>query len=208
MRTLFLARHAHAISNEEVVASGAVPGEGLTPEGVAQARRLAGAIRGEKIDLGVSSELLRTQETLSLALGSRDIATIVVPELDEIDFGGFDGGSLEAYRAWAAAADPAEPAPGGGESRAGAAARYARGVRQVLERSEEAAFVVGHALCIRYVVDAARGLVPAPLMKPIEHVVPYRLDAEEVLAAAALLEEWSRAPVFRPLPFRAQLSDD
>jgi len=56
---------------------------------------------------------------------------------------------------------------------------------------------VGHALATRYVLDAARGLVPAALMAPVEHAVPHRLTGDEVLAAAQLLEEWSEAPRFR-----------
>ena len=62
----------------------------------------------------------------------RDVARIVVPELNEIHFGSFDGGLLSAYREWAGAEAPGLPAPGGGESRAQAAARYASGLRIVL----------------------------------------------------------------------------
>ncbi|MCS7006492.1 MAG: histidine phosphatase family protein, partial [Gaiellaceae bacterium] len=118
-------------------------------------------------------------------------------ELDEIAFGSFDGGPLEAYRAWAASAPPALPAPGGGESRAHAAARYARGLRALLDREEEVVLVVGHALFCRYVLDAAAGLPPAARMAAVEHAVPYRLGVDEIAAAAELLEGWSRTPRFR-----------
>jgi hypothetical protein len=56
---------------------------------------------------------------------------------------------------------------------------------------------VGHALCLRYFIDAADGLLPAPLMTPLEHATPYRLSATEASAAATLLEEWASSPVFR-----------
>ena len=56
---------------------------------------------------------------------------------------------------------------------------------------------VGHALCVRYVVDAAGGLVPAARMAPVEHAQPYRLESAEVERAADLLEGWSLAPEFR-----------
>lgn len=200
METLFLARHAAAGSNRDGLASCAIPGAGLTPDGIEQARALGAALAGEELALGVASELRRAQETLELALGSRDVTTIVIPELDEIHFGSFDGGLLAEYRAWAAAHAPELPAPGGGESRAQAAARFARGLRRILERPEPAILLVGHALCLRYFLDGAEGLVPAPLMTPIEHAVPFRLTAAEALAAADLLEDWSRAPSFRPLP--------
>ncbi|HXF97720.1 MAG TPA: histidine phosphatase family protein [Gaiellaceae bacterium] len=198
MELLILARHALAGSNLGPLASCAVPGEGLTPEGVEQARRLGARLADEPIELGAASELRRTQETLALALDGRDVPRIVVPELNEIHYGSFDAGPLERYRTWAAAEHPLTPAPGGGESRAQAAARYARGLRRLLARREAVVLAVGHALLVRYVLDAARGLVPAPLVRePVEHAVPHRLAADEVRAAAHLLEEWSRSPRFR-----------
>ncbi len=126
------------------------------------------------------------------------VARIVVAELNEIHFGSFDGGLLSAYREWAGTEAPGLPAPGGGESRAQAAARYASGVRAVLARPEQSALVVTHALAVRYVVDAAQGLVPASLMLvPVEHALPYRLEAGELEAAAGVLEAWSLDPRFR-----------
>jgi broad specificity phosphatase PhoE len=197
MQTLIVARHAFALSNRDALASCVVPGDGLTPEGVEQGRRLRAELEGEPFDLGVSSALLRTQETLELALDGNAAPRVVVPELNEIHFGSFDGGLMERYRTWAAAESPSVPAPGGGESRAQAAGRYARALRVVLARPEARILLVGHALAIRYVLDAARGLPPAPLIVPVEHATPHRLDAGEVAAAASLLEQWSRSPRFR-----------
>ncbi|MFO7572136.1 MAG: histidine phosphatase family protein [Gaiellaceae bacterium] len=197
---IVLARHGLAGSNLARITSGTAPGEGLAAEGVEQARRLGAALGGEEIQLGVSTELRRTRESLRHALDGRAISTIVVPELNEIRFGRFDGGPLDAYRAWAAAEHPTTPAPGGGESRAAVAARYARGLGHLLEREESPLLVVGHALFVRYVLDAASGLVPAARMAPVEHAVPYRVGVREIAAAAAVLEEWSRAPRFRDPP--------
>jgi broad specificity phosphatase PhoE len=197
VETLLLVRHAAAGSNRAGTASYAVPGEGLTSEGIAQGIELARLLAGERIDLGVATELRRTQETLELALRGRDVPTILVPELNEIHFGSFDSGPLDAYRTWAAAQSPSLPAPGGGESRATAAARFARGLRLLVDRPESVVLLVGHALAVRYVLDAAHGLPPAARMAPVEHARPYRLGADEVAAAARLLEEWSEAPRFR-----------
>ena len=198
MKELFIARHALAGSNESGLASHAAPGEGLTREGVEQARGLGRLLEHEEIALGVATDLRRTQETLELALAGRDVPTIVVPELNEIHFGSFDAGLLSAYRKWAGSETPTAPAPGGGESRAEAAARFARGLRVVLGRTEESALVIGHALGVRYVLDAAHGLVPASLMMtPVQHATPHRLTADEAEAAAELLEQWSRDPSFR-----------
>lgn len=192
-----LVRHALAASNRDGMCSYAPPAEGLTVEGVEQARRLRAVLEDEPIELGVATELRRTQETLELALGGREVPTIVVPELNEINFGSFEGGLLDRYRTWAGAEQPTTPAPGGGESRAGAAARFARGLRVVLARRERLALVVGHALVVRYVLDAAAGLPPAARMAPVEHAVPFGLEAGKVDTAARLLEEWSADPHFR-----------
>lgn len=197
MQTLLLARHGFAGSNRDGVASCSAPGEGLAPEGVEQARALGAALAHERVSLGVATEFLRTQETLALALAERDVPRLVVPELNEIDFGRFDGGPLVEYRAWAASHPPDLRAPGGGESRADAAARYALGLETLLDRPEQTLLLVGHALAIRYVLDAARGLVPAPLMSPIEHAALHRLTADETATAASLLRGWSQAPRFR-----------
>jgi len=198
--SLLLVRHALAGSNRDGSASCAPPGEGLTPEGVEQALRLRERLAPEEISLGVATRLLRTQETLELVLGERDVPRIVVRELDEVDFGSFGNGPLDAYRAWAASHSPSEPAPGGGESRAAAAARYARGLRIVLARPEEAVLLVGHALVLRYILDAARGLAPAALIAPVEHATPHLLARAEIERAAQVLEKWSRAPRFRDPP--------
>ena len=197
MRELLLVRHAFAGSNRDGIASCEIPGEGLTTEGLDQARALAVALELEEIGVAMTSRLGRTRETLALALDGRDLPVVVAPELDEIHFGDFDGGLLDTYRAWAASHPPDDPAPGGGESRADAARRFARGLRLVLARPEGLVLVVGHALAIRYVVDAADGLEPAARMSPIEHAFPYRLDRDDVERAATLLEAWSRAPQFR-----------
>lgn len=198
MRTLILARHGQAVSNEGGgTASCTVPGEGLTQEGRAQARRLGAALASQPIDLGVATELCRTQETLELALDGREVPTILVPELNEIDFGRFDGRPLDEYRGWAFTAPPDEPAPAGGESRAGAAERIANGIRRLLEREEDVILLVGHALVLRYILDAAHGIAPAARMTPLGHAVAQYLSREQAQAAAELLEAWARAPRFR-----------
>ncbi len=198
METLLLVRHAFASSNRDGgTASCTPPGEGLTPEGVEQGRRLGQELAEERIDLGVSTELRRTRETLELALAGREVPRIVVPELNEIHFGRYDGGPLDDYRGWAWSEPPDVPAPGRGESRADGAARFARGLRALLARPEQTVLAVGHALAIRYVIDAAQGLEPSARMAPVPHAVPHRFSAAELDGAAALLESWSTAPRFR-----------
>lgn len=200
MEQLILVRHAAAGSNRDGTTSCTPPGASLTAEGVEQAHRVSELLADEEVSLGVATRLVRTQETLEHALAGRSVPRIVIPELDEIDFGSFDGGSLAEYRAWAASHPPDERPPGGGESRAEAAARFAAGLRVVLERSELVVLLVGHALFVRYVLDGAEGLVPAPVMTPVDHATPYRLTVEDVESATRLLSDWSREPRFRDPP--------
>ena len=54
--------------------------------------------------------------------------------------------------------------------------------------------MVGHALAIRYVIDAASGLVPAARMVADRaRLSRIASGATEVERAATLLEDWSRA---------------
>ncbi len=201
MRSLILARHAHAESNAGAFVNAVPPGGGLSEEGRGEALGLGAVLATEPIDVGYSSRLARTQETLALALAGRDVPRIVEPLLDEIGFGSFEGGPLAAYRAWAWENEPAAPCPGGGESRANAARRLAAALRVLLERPEQTALVVGHAMPIRYVVDASAGRVPAMRLEPVAHATPFRLERQAVELAAETLGRWAEAPRFADAPF-------
>lgn len=196
MKSLILVRHAHALSNERDVVSCAPPGEGLSARGSEQAHALRETLAAERIDLGAASELVRTQETLGLALGDRFVERLVLPELNEINFGSFDGGPLAAYREWAWGEPADAVCPGGGESRGAAARRVAEALEVLLAREEDVVLAVGHALPVRYVLDAAADRTPAPRIEPVPHAEPHVLDAAEVAAAADLLRRWAAAPRF------------
>jgi broad specificity phosphatase PhoE len=120
-----------------------------------------------------------------------------LPGLNEIHFGSFEAGSLDEYRAWAWQAPADEPCPGGGESRAAAAARFASALDALLARPEQTVLAIGHALPIRYMLDAAAGIVPAAHIDVVPHVQPYRLGTGDVRRAARILRAWSSDPVFR-----------
>jgi probable phosphoglycerate mutase len=195
---LILARHAHARSNAGGVVSCLPPGEGLSERGREEALALREALAGEPVDLGVASELERTQETLDLALGDRSVPRLVLPAWNEIHFGSFEGGPLAAYREWAWSNEAGAACPGGGESRAEAARRIAAALQALLERPERTVLAVGHALPIRYVLDASDGRFPEARIEPVGHATAHRLGAGQVAAAARSLRRWSDAPSFRP----------
>ena len=201
MKTLILARHAHAESNADAVVSSTPPGGALSESGRDEARLLGSLLAPDSIDIGFSSRLLRTQQTLDLALAARSVARLVEPLLDEIGFGAFDGGSLAAYRQWAWENEPDAPCPGGGESRTGAALRFARALSAILARPEQTVLVVSHALPIRYVLDASDGRFPAARLEQVPHATPFRLEVDAVRLAAETLRVWADAPRFADTPF-------
>lgn len=150
--------------------------------------------------LGVATRLVRTQETLEVALADREVERIVVPGLDEIGFGAYEGGSLTDYRAWAWTHGPDAACPGGGETRVQAAERIADALYVLLGRPEDVVMAVSHALPIRYVLDASDGRFPAARITPVPHAAPHVLDADAVERAAETLLVWASAPRFADLP--------
>ena len=198
MNRLIVARHAEAASNVDRIVSGVLPGAGLSAQGRREAARLAVRLESERIELGVPSRFARAQETLRIALAGHPAApTVVMAEFDEIGFGAFEGGPLKAYREWAWANEPAAPCPGGGESRSDVAVRIATALELLLARPEETVLVVGHALPLRYALDAADGSFPAAKIEHLEHATPYSLAREQVDTAAEILRVWAEAPQFR-----------
>jgi broad specificity phosphatase PhoE len=191
-----LARHAESEFSVRGLVNGdaARPGA-LTKRGREQARRLAGLIARDPVELCVVTEFGRTQETAALALEARGVPRLVMPELNDIRFGRFEGRTLEEYRGWAAVAPP-EVAVRGGESRADAVARFVRGFRLVLARPEATVLVVTHGLPIRYVLDAVGGRTPTPRVEQVALAEPFRLDAAELEGAIEVLERWAQAPVW------------
>lgn len=197
MERATLARHAES----ELGARGLVNGDptvkaGLTELGREQAAALGTLIRDDAIDLCVVTEFARTAETADLALAGRDVPRLVVPELNDIRFGSFEGGSFEEYIRWAHTHGPTEDSPGGGESRVAAASRFIAGYRKLLERPEETLLVIGHGLPIRYVLSALVELDPVAKVDPVEHAEPFRVSAAQLERAVDRLEAWTRNPVF------------
>jgi probable phosphoglycerate mutase len=200
MQRLIVVRHAHALSNVRDAVSCVPPGDGLSDRGVDEALALREALADDRIDLGVASELVRTQQTLELALGAREVPRLVLPEWNEIHFGRFEAGPLAAYRDWAWTTPADAVCPGGGESRAAVATRLAGVLEALLLRPEETILAVGHALPVRYVLDASDGRFPEARIAPVEHAVPHRLSAACVAAAARALRRWGASPSFAVAP--------
>jgi broad specificity phosphatase PhoE len=193
MDRLFLARHGESVRSVGRLVNGdaRVPA-GLTEAGRDQARRLGRLMAGEALDLAVTSEFPRTIETADIALAGRDVPRAVVPDLNDLVFGSFENGSLADYRAWVISHGPTE-APPGGESRAAAVSRWARGFRAVLGRPGAHALVVCHGMPIRYLLSAAEGRPPSALADEIAYAEPHVMAAPDLERAVEVLSEWSSA---------------
>jgi broad specificity phosphatase PhoE len=140
---------------------------------------------GIDVDLAVATRLVRTQQTVRLALEDRNVPVLIEPGLDEIDSGGLDGVPIGAYWDWEQhhRADQRFP---NGETVNDALLRYGSSLERMLARAEQVTLVVLHEFALRRIVQAARGL-----RSPIDGVanaVPYFLDERAVGRAAAGLE--------------------
>jgi len=197
MDEVILARHGES----ELSVAGTVNGNpgvacALTATGEEQARRLGERLARVEIDLCATSEFERAQQTADIALAGRDIRRLVLPDLNDVRFGSFEGKPLAEYRAWAAQNEPTTEAPGGGESRAATVARYVRAYRTILARPEQTVLVAAHGLPIRYVLNALEGKDPAPLVEQVAYAEPYVLGRAEFQRAADLLDAWATRPAW------------
>jgi broad specificity phosphatase PhoE len=197
MRVLLAVRHGESVLSARRVANGD-PGVAcpLTEAGREQARALGEALADEAIDLCAVTEFERVRETAELALAGRGVPFLVVPELNDPRVGRFEGRPASEYLEWIWPRGPLEPPPGGGEHRAGLAARYARGLRALLERPEATILHVGHAHPLAYLRDALAGATPRSRIEAVPYVEPLRVAADELAAAVELLEAWAASPAF------------
>lgn len=191
MERAILVRHAESEASAGGILNGVASLEiGLTEAGREQSRLLGARLPA--LDLGATSAFRRAVDTAAIA--APGVPQLVLPDLNEIGFGGYEGGPYPPYREWAGSAGPADPCPGGGESRVDAVCRYVRAFRTLLRRSELTVLVVAHGLVVRYVLNALEGSDPAPLLDGVPCAEPYELGAEELERAIARLEAWAREP--------------
>ena len=93
--TLTLVRHAQSEANANDIASTSVPGPPLTAVGQEQADKLAAELSANQYDGVYASQMLRAQQTaapMAKALGEQ---VTVLPGLNEISAGWFEGWSMK-----------------------------------------------------------------------------------------------------------------
>ena len=142
LRLFVFARHAESAANgDHVLNTNPSHPVALTERGRAQARALGAQLANLPIDLAVCSRLLRTRETISIALGGRAVPVLTEPGFDEIRAGDLDGEPIQAYWDWLGQHTASDRLPHG-ESLDNALRRYAGALRWLLTRAGTVTLVV------------------------------------------------------------------
>jgi broad specificity phosphatase PhoE len=189
LRLFVFARHAESAANVgHVLSTDPSRPVALTERGRAQARALGAQLANVPIDLAVSSRLLRTRETISIALDGRSVPVLTEPGLDEIQAGDLDGGPMEAYWDWLGQHTATDRLPHG-ESVDDALRRYGGALRRLLARAGSVTLVVTHELALRHVAGAAAPGRPPRPGTDFPNAVPYLFDEHAVRRAAVGLAE-------------------
>jgi 2,3-bisphosphoglycerate-dependent phosphoglycerate mutase len=189
-----LVRHAESAASAKGLLNGDpyryVP---LTKTGTEQARRLGERLRGEPIDLCITSRFPRTRETADIALEGRPVPRLVIRELDDVRVGDFEGKPVEELRRWQGVNPPTAEPPGGGESRVESILRYCDAYRMLLLREEPSLLVVTHGLPVTAVLLCMRGEdIPLTLEGvQAEPADPHTVTPNELEGAIQHLREWA-----------------
>ena len=187
-----LARHAESELNVRELLNGdpSVEDE-LTESGRTQAQALGEA--AGPVALVVHTEFSRTRETAELAWPG--VPRLVVPELNEFQFGLYEGTRwTEGFEDWVRTSTSQVGPPGGGESRVTAVQRFARGYRVLLERPEDRVAVIAHGAPVRYLLLALEGKPPVQVLEGVDRARPFIVDADRLADALDALEAWAAAP--------------
>ncbi len=197
VRLFVFARHVESTANaERALSSDPSRPVALTPRGRAEARVLGTQLANVHVELAVATRLLRTQQTIDIALRGRQVPVLVEPGFDELRIGDLDGGPIEAYWSWKNQHSLCDRPPHG-ESRADALCRYANALRRLLARSETVALAVIHELGLRYIVPAAADASHWPDMA-FANAIPFLFDEYAVRRAAASLDAMALSAQLQP----------
>ena len=187
LRLFIFARHAESVANAaDVLNTNPSQPVALTARGRAQARALGAQLAGLHVDLAVGTRLLRTQQTIDLALAGRPVPILIEPGFDEIRAGDLDGAPIDAYRSWMDQHTAGDRLPHG-ESIDDALRRYTDALRRLPARKEKVTLVVIHEIALRYIAAAA-ATGPSDLNDTaLPNAAPYLFDEPAVRRAMASL---------------------
>lgn len=94
MTTLILLRHGRSSANVAGVLAGRTPGVELDEKGREQAEKVVERLAGVPISEIVCSPMLRCEQTVAPLAKDRGLVPSTEPELAEVDYGSWTGGSL------------------------------------------------------------------------------------------------------------------
>jgi broad specificity phosphatase PhoE len=187
LRLFVVARHAESVANAaNMLNSNPSQPVALTARGRTQARALGAQLANLHVDLAVGTRLLRTQQTIDIALDGRQVPTLIEPGFDEIHAGDLEGARIEAYRSWRDQHTVRDRLPHG-ESIQDALGRYADALRRLLDRTETVTLVVIHDLALRYIAAAAATSSSPVNGTALPNAVPYLFDEPVARRAATSL---------------------
>ncbi len=161
---VYLVRHGETVWNKNARFQGRadIP---LSPRGVEQARALSKRLERQDIAAFYSSSLLRARETAGIIAAPHNKPVYVVPGLEEIDFGEWEGLTFKEIRerykeqslAWWD--KPLENRIPGGETLAELVERSTGALKGIVEKHpDENVAVVAHGGVIRSIVGVVIGL--------------------------------------------------
>lgn len=192
---LLLIRHGHShheVTNTIADLRGC---QGLTPEGLAQARALSERVRHGPDDaewpILLSSPVLRAHQTAEVLRESLRLDAIVpLPDLREQAPGEANGLQRDAYRArygtFNPQHEPDRPFSPGGESWKDFESRVARTLEGLAQRYAGRAIRDGHPFCAARARQAASLIPPAWAGRPRDNTVARRPAVPKATRAAAL----------------------
>ncbi|MBQ6971311.1 MAG: histidine phosphatase family protein [Synergistaceae bacterium] len=164
-RRILLARHGQTEWNKSYRFQGRTNIH-LTEEGMHQAELLSLRLRSWPPEVVYTSPLDRAKYTADKIASRFGLSPVVIPELEEINFGSWEGESLislehdnpEAYNRWRS--DPFFNPPEGGESWPEIEARLTRAVNIMLDSPHKKIIAVSHGGIMRALYAVIMGLDP------------------------------------------------
>ena len=185
---LILARHGESEFSVRQIVNGD-PGRAcpLTRQGIDESLDLALALREVSVDVCVTSEFSRVQQTADIALAGRPVPRHVEPRLNDPRVGQFESRPLGEYLDWFGRAAIDERPPGAGESQLDALRRYLEAYEDLVRRPERTILVIGHAFPIALALSIMDDTQPA-LRPRYDTSIPYAsmFEVENSLLGPAL----------------------
>lgn len=142
-----------------------------------------------QVSTWLSSEFPRARQTASRLMGVPEPGPVVAPQLNELDYGDFEGGPFLEYAAWLDRNGGRRRPPGARESQREGIKRMLEGLRAALEHPSPRV-VVGHGLLVsvlHWCRERSEGELMPLFFPEASYVQPISFDDEELLSCVKSL---------------------